>query len=63
VSGIGGPAAGTGGSAAANAVCGKPLSSLSTQQLALCLRDFADQLATREGEPRGTPSSSPSAGG
>jgi hypothetical protein len=47
-SGVGGSAAGAG-----NAVCGKPLSSLTTSQIATCLREFADQLATREGAPAG----------
>jgi hypothetical protein len=60
VSTIGGPAGGTSG-AAATAVCGQPLSTLSTAQLAFCLRVFADQMATREGDPEGTPSGSPSA--
>jgi hypothetical protein len=41
------------GAVAGNAVCGKPLSSLSTSQIATCLRQFADQLATREGAPAG----------
>jgi hypothetical protein len=41
------------GAGAGNAVCGKPLSSLTTAQIATCLREFADQLATREGAPAG----------
>jgi hypothetical protein len=51
VSTLGGAASG----AAATALCGKPLSSLSTSQLTFCLREFADQLATREGQPATTP--------
>ena len=39
------------------AVCGKPLASLSTSDLAFCLQKFADQLASREGQS-GTPTSS-----
>jgi hypothetical protein len=47
---------GSGNSAgAATALCGKPLSSLSTSQLTFCLREFADQLATREGQPATPP--------
>jgi hypothetical protein len=45
---------GTGGPASAppsTAVCGKPLASLSKSQLAFCLREFADQLSQREGQP------------
>jgi len=37
--------------AVSTAVCGKPLGSLSTAQLAFCLRQFADQLSQREGQP------------
>jgi hypothetical protein len=51
VSTLGGAASG----AAATALCGKPLSSLSTSQLTFCLREFADQLATREGQPATPP--------
>jgi hypothetical protein len=40
-----------GGGAVSTAVCGKPLGSLSTAQLAFCLRQFADQLSQREGQP------------
>ena len=49
VSPIGAPGAGSGG--LSTAVCGKPLASLSTVQLAFCLRQFADQLSQREGQP------------
>ena len=53
-SGAGGAGAGPGaGAGVSNAVCGKALSSLSTSQIATCLREFADQLATREGAPAG----------
>jgi hypothetical protein len=45
-----GPGAGAGGTVS-TAVCGKPLASLSTAQLAFCLRQFADQLSQREGQP------------
>ncbi len=55
VPGIGGPGDAAGAPGASTAVCGKPLSSLSTSQLALCLREFADQLATREGQPAASP--------
>ena len=50
-----GSGAGSSGSAggSGSAVCGKPLSSLSTSQLATCLREFADQLSVREGQPAG----------
>jgi hypothetical protein len=48
-----GSGAGGSGASTANAVCGRPLSSLSTSQIATCLREFADQLATREGAPAG----------
>src|SRR5262249_16028824 len=40
-----------GGGSPSTAVCGKPLASLSTAQLAFCLRQFADQLSQREGQP------------
>jgi hypothetical protein len=41
------------GAGAGNAACGKPLPGLTTAQIATCLREFADQLATREGAPAG----------
>jgi hypothetical protein len=48
-----GPNSGSGGPAGSpgTAVCGKPLASLSTAQLAFCLQQFANQLSTREGRP------------
>ena len=47
-----GPSSGSGaGGALSTAVCGKSLASLSTAQLAFCLRQFADQLSQREGQP------------
>jgi len=46
-----GPGSGSGSGAASTALCGKPLSSLTTQQIAFCLRQFADQLSQREGQP------------
>ena len=47
-----GPGSGSGaGGALSTAVRGKPLASLSTAQLAFCLRQFADQLSQREGQP------------
>ena len=52
VSTLGGAASGTG---EATALRGKPLSSLSTSQLTFCLREFADQLAAREGQSVTTP--------
>jgi hypothetical protein len=42
---------GPGSGAATTAVCGRPLSSLTTQQITFCLRQFADQLSQREGQP------------
>jgi hypothetical protein len=60
VSTIGGAAGGTSG-AVATAVCGQPLSTLSTAQLAFCLQVFANQMATRAGAPQGTPPGSPPA--
>jgi hypothetical protein len=51
VSSLGGPADGPVGSAPVTAVCGRPLSTLTTSQLAFCLREFADQLSQREGQP------------
>jgi hypothetical protein len=61
-----GGAAGSGGSTGSSgapdtAVCGKPLASLSTSQLAFCLQRFADQLASREGQPTAKPGATPSA--
>jgi hypothetical protein len=49
VSSLGGPAGGSTGPA--TAVCGKPLSALTTSQLAFCLKQFADQLSQREAQP------------
>jgi hypothetical protein len=51
VSPIGPSTPGGAAGAASTAVCGKPLASLSTAQLAFCLRQFADQLSQREGQP------------
>jgi len=50
-----GSGAGSGGGSgtAGDAVCGKPLAGLSTAQIATCLREFADQLAAREGQSAG----------
>jgi hypothetical protein len=45
-----GSGTGTGSGAVSTAVCGKPVASLSVQQLAFCLRQFADQLSQREGQ-------------
>jgi hypothetical protein len=46
-----GSGSGSGSGAASTALCGRPLSSLTTQQIAFCLRQFADQLSQREGQP------------
>jgi len=48
-----GPGSGPGSGSATpgTALCGRPLSSLTTQQIAFCLRQFADQLSQREGQP------------
>ena len=53
VSPLGATGAGGPGSAGqpGNAACGKPLASLTKAQLAQCLRQFADELAQREGQP------------
>lgn len=52
VSAFGGPGGTTGKPGLpATAVCGKPLASLSTTQLAFCLQQFANQLAGREKQP------------
>jgi hypothetical protein len=40
-----------GSGAASTAVCGRTLSSLTTQQITFRLRQFADQLSQREGQP------------
>jgi hypothetical protein len=46
------PGPGSPGSAtSATAICGKPLTSLTTPQITFCLRQFANQLSQREGEP------------
>jgi hypothetical protein len=47
------PGTGSGSGAAKTAVCGRPLSSLTTQQITFCLQQFADQLSQREGHPAG----------
>lgn len=46
-----GPGTGSGSGAAKTAVCGRPLSLLTTQQITFCLQQFADQLSQREGHP------------
>jgi hypothetical protein len=46
-----GSGSGPGSGAGSTALCGRPLSSLTTQQIAFCLRQFADQLSQREGQP------------
>jgi hypothetical protein len=53
VSPLGGSAGGSAGGGSGTAVCGKPLASLTTAQLAFCLRTFADQLAARAGQQAG----------
>jgi hypothetical protein len=59
VSAFGSPAGSNGGSGTpSNADCGRPLSSLTTSQLALCLQQFANQLASREGQGTSTPTAS-----
>lgn len=45
----GGGVSGGTGSGTGTAVCGKPLSSLTTAQLAFCVREFANEIATRAG--------------
>lgn len=44
-------AGGLGTATNSTAECGKPLSSLTTEQLTYCLSQFADQLSQREGQP------------
>jgi hypothetical protein len=51
--GGGGGGVGGAGGGSGTAVCGKPLASLTTGQLAYCLRVFADQLAARAGQSGG----------
>jgi len=46
-----GTGTGRGSGAASTAICGRPLSSLTSQQITFCLREFADQLAQRDGQP------------